>query len=311
MGLFIVRHEHDPAHCPAGDPASCATMLNHLSRREGAPTGGRHPGRGSGQRRPHALHDRGVPDEVGLRVSASRSRWRDASRFTRRRRAAVVTSGGCTMRRRSLDGSVQTSIPRTACQRAIEAGLVVHRAQPLNGETPIPALIGGVVMPSARFYVRNHFQIPMLDATTWRLRGGRADRPSDGVEPARSAAMPRRPGRHAGVRRNGRFLLDPPAPASSGASAREHRRVDRCPPHRGARSGRVRLRPGKSCSAAPTWVTVRRTTRRDRLRAQPQHRRSQGRGGPARLRDERRDDPRFSTAIPVRLVGPTGTASRR
>jgi DMSO/TMAO reductase YedYZ molybdopterin-dependent catalytic subunit len=33
-------------------------------------------------------------------------------------------------------------------------------------------LIGGVVMPNAHFYVRNHFQIPMLDASTWRLRVG-------------------------------------------------------------------------------------------------------------------------------------------
>jgi len=37
--------------------------------------------------------------------------------------------------------------PEEACQRAIEAGLVVHRAHPLNCETSIPALIGGVVMP--------------------------------------------------------------------------------------------------------------------------------------------------------------------
>jgi hypothetical protein len=41
--------------------------------------------------------------------------------------------------------------PEEACQRAIEAGLVVHCAHPLNGETSIPALIGGVVMPSAQY----------------------------------------------------------------------------------------------------------------------------------------------------------------
>jgi hypothetical protein len=50
--------------------------------------------------------------------------------------------------------------PEEACQQAIEAGLVVHRAHPLNGETSIPALLGGVVVPNAHFYVRNHFQIP-------------------------------------------------------------------------------------------------------------------------------------------------------
>jgi DMSO/TMAO reductase YedYZ molybdopterin-dependent catalytic subunit len=49
------------------------------------------------------------------------------------------------------------------------AGLVVHRARPLNCETSIPALIGGVVMPNARFYVRNHFETPRLDPVSWRL----------------------------------------------------------------------------------------------------------------------------------------------
>jgi len=47
--------------------------------------------------------------------------------------------------------------------------MVVHRAHPLNCETSIPALIGGVVMPNARFYVRNHFQVPRLDPSSWRL----------------------------------------------------------------------------------------------------------------------------------------------
>jgi DMSO/TMAO reductase YedYZ molybdopterin-dependent catalytic subunit len=55
---------------------------------------------------------------------------------------------------------------------------VVHRAHPLNGETSIPALIGGVVMPNARFYVRNHFQIPKFDLVNWRLSvGGMVERP--------------------------------------------------------------------------------------------------------------------------------------
>jgi hypothetical protein len=47
--------------------------------------------------------------------------------------------------------------PEEACQQAIDGGLVVHRAHPLNGETSIPALIGGGVMPNPSFYVRNHF----------------------------------------------------------------------------------------------------------------------------------------------------------
>ena len=57
-------------------------------------------------------------------------------------------------------------------------GLVVHRTRPLNCETPVPALIGGVVMPNARFYVRNHFETPRLDPASWRLEvSGLVDRP--------------------------------------------------------------------------------------------------------------------------------------
>ncbi|HEX6475744.1 MAG TPA: molybdopterin-dependent oxidoreductase [Acidimicrobiales bacterium] len=59
-----------------------------------------------------------------------------------------------------------------------DAGLVVHSTAPLNCETSIPALIGGVVMPNSRFYVRNHFATPALDAATWQLEvGGLVERP--------------------------------------------------------------------------------------------------------------------------------------
>lgn len=61
---------------------------------------------------------------------------------------------------------------------ATDDGLVVHRSEPLNCETSIAALIGGVVVPNARFYVRNHFPTPTLDLTTWRLDvTGLVDRP--------------------------------------------------------------------------------------------------------------------------------------
>jgi DMSO/TMAO reductase YedYZ molybdopterin-dependent catalytic subunit/rhodanese-related sulfurtransferase/glyoxylase-like metal-dependent hydrolase (beta-lactamase superfamily II) len=58
------------------------------------------------------------------------------------------------------------------------SGLVVHRTRPLNCETSLPALIGGVVMPNSRFYVRNHFDTPILDVVSWRLAlGGLVERP--------------------------------------------------------------------------------------------------------------------------------------
>ena len=83
---------------------------------------------------------------------------------------AVNLSGGMTAW--GLAGlPVVTPAPDTA-------GLVVHRAHPLNCETSIPALIGGVVMPNARFYVRNHFETPRLDPLSWRLEvNGLVERP--------------------------------------------------------------------------------------------------------------------------------------
>jgi hypothetical protein len=32
MPLFIVRHQHDPNHCPAADPYNGANLLNYVSR---------------------------------------------------------------------------------------------------------------------------------------------------------------------------------------------------------------------------------------------------------------------------------------
>ena len=102
--------------------------------------------------------------------------------------AAVVARGGCATSPPAIDDTVPALDPEEACQRAIDAGLVVHRAHPLNCETSIPALVGGVVMPNAHFYVRNHFQIPTFAEQTWRpkigglverlaARAGRTDEP--------------------------------------------------------------------------------------------------------------------------------------
>lgn len=79
------------------------------------------------------------------------------------------------VRHRQLGREIE---PMEACRQAIEHGLVVQRAHPLNCETPIPALVGGVIMPSARFYIRNHFHIPVLDPAEFRLAvAGRVERP--------------------------------------------------------------------------------------------------------------------------------------
>jgi DMSO/TMAO reductase YedYZ molybdopterin-dependent catalytic subunit len=60
-----------------------------------------------------------------------------------------------------------------------DPGLVVLREEPLNCETSLAALIGGVVTPSARFYVRNHFTTPVLDPELYELTvTGMVERPS-------------------------------------------------------------------------------------------------------------------------------------
>jgi DMSO/TMAO reductase YedYZ molybdopterin-dependent catalytic subunit len=61
-----------------------------------------------------------------------------------------------------------TANPEPERQLAAQAGLVVHGADPLNCETP-PSALGGEVTPTARFYRRNHFPVPVLDGAKWRL----------------------------------------------------------------------------------------------------------------------------------------------
>jgi DMSO/TMAO reductase YedYZ molybdopterin-dependent catalytic subunit len=57
-------------------------------------------------------------------------------------------------------------------------GMIVHRERPLNGETPISELSRSIVTPNASFYVRNHFDVPTLDPSSWRLEiGGLVERP--------------------------------------------------------------------------------------------------------------------------------------
>jgi DMSO/TMAO reductase YedYZ molybdopterin-dependent catalytic subunit len=54
-------------------------------------------------------------------------------------------------------------------QKAVDAGLLINRTDPLNGETPVPAFTGTTVVPTELFYLRNHFGFPRLDAEDFRL----------------------------------------------------------------------------------------------------------------------------------------------
>ena len=46
--------------------------------------------------------------------------------------------------------------------------LVVLSTAPLNAETPLAAQVG-IITPTARFYVRNHFRGPRIDVDSWSL----------------------------------------------------------------------------------------------------------------------------------------------
>lgn len=71
----------------------------------------------------------------------------------------------------SAGAPAATAHPEQERQLAAQAGLSVRSTEPLNCETPAH-LLGEDVTPSARFFRRNHFPIPVLDPDAWRLRIG-------------------------------------------------------------------------------------------------------------------------------------------
>jgi DMSO/TMAO reductase YedYZ molybdopterin-dependent catalytic subunit len=178
MPLFVVRHQHAADRCPAQDPYMGAMLLNHLSRPNVRQHGVQIQGEAvvQGEHTLYLIVEAG--DEAGLRAFMQPFQMAGSlDIYPASTCARVVASGGCGAAL-PASPSVPALDPEEACQDAIDAGLVVHRAHPLNCETSIPALVGGVVMPNARFYVRNHFQIPDLEAGAFRLAvGGLVERP--------------------------------------------------------------------------------------------------------------------------------------
>ena len=178
MALFVVRHQHAAERCPAQDPYLGAMLLNHLSR----PNVRRHGVKIQGEaivQGEHTLYFIAEADDES-RLRALMQPFQLAGSvdiYPASTCARVVASGGCgAPLPQTGPGSVLD--PEDACQQAIDAGLVVHRAHPLNCETSIPALLGGVVMPNARFYLRNHFPMPDLEPAAFRLAvGGLVERP--------------------------------------------------------------------------------------------------------------------------------------
>ncbi len=176
MALFVVRHQHAAERCPAQDPYVGAMLLNHLSRPNVRQHGVEIQGEAvvQGEHTLYLIVE--ASDEGGVRRFMQPFELAGSlDIYPASTCARVVASGGCGAALPTSD-RVPALDPEEACQQAIEAGLIVHRAHPLNCETSIPGLLGGVVMPNARFYVRNHFQIPVLDASTFRLARDRSRR---------------------------------------------------------------------------------------------------------------------------------------
>jgi len=177
MPLFIVRHQHAADGCPAQDPFMGASLLNHLSRPNVRKFGLEIQGEAvvQGEHTMYLIVE--AVDENRLRefmrpfqMAGSLDIY-PASTCVR-----AVASGGCAAPTPAA-AHVPTLDPEEACQHAIDAGMVMHRAHPLNCETSLAALVGGVVMPNARFYMRNNFRMPDLDAEAFRLTiGGLVER---------------------------------------------------------------------------------------------------------------------------------------
>jgi DMSO/TMAO reductase YedYZ molybdopterin-dependent catalytic subunit/rhodanese-related sulfurtransferase/glyoxylase-like metal-dependent hydrolase (beta-lactamase superfamily II) len=92
--------------------------------------------------------------------------------------AVNLTGGMCAWAAAGLPIVSPEADTTPGLRETVGEGMLVHREEPLNFETSIPALIGGVVMPNSHFYVRNHFAAPAADAEAWRLQiGGLVEHP--------------------------------------------------------------------------------------------------------------------------------------
>jgi DMSO/TMAO reductase YedYZ molybdopterin-dependent catalytic subunit len=280
MSVFVVHHQHPADRCPAADFTAGAGLLNHLSR----PSAARHGVRIRGEAvlaahtlvmiaeadREDALHAFLRPLEAAGTLAVDR-----ASTCAR-----VVAAGGCASALPAVGQEARALNPEEACLAAIDAGLVVRRAHPLNCETPLIALTGDLVMPNARFYVRNHFAVPDLEPASWRLHlGGLVDRPLS-FSLAQLRAMPSASAvvtlECAG---NGRAGLKPPAPGEQW---------------------------GNGAVSTAEWTGVPLTEVLDRAGVQATAREVRFRGADRGQVDGHSGHVHFERSLPVNLLGQAG-----
>src|SRR6516225_6566121 len=140
MARFVVRHAHPPERCPAQDTSNGSMLLNHLSRGNVARFGVRIHGEAV-VRGEHTLYlIAEASDESQLRkFLVPFEEAGSVNIFPASTCAGVAASGSCGAAVPISDITPALD-PADACQDAIESGLLIRRAHPLNCETSIPAL---------------------------------------------------------------------------------------------------------------------------------------------------------------------------
>ena len=132
MPLFVVRHSHQGERCPAQDPYMGAMLLNHLSR----PNVRRHGVEILGEAVVQGEHTMFLiaeaTDETRLREFLQPFQMAGSiDVYPASTCARVVASGGCGAPLPAAETAPALD-PEEICQHAIDAGLLVHRAHPLN-----------------------------------------------------------------------------------------------------------------------------------------------------------------------------------
>jgi hypothetical protein len=146
MSVFVVRHQHRAGRCPAADFTAGAGLLNHLS----GPGATRHGVRIRGEAVLAAHTLLVIAEADGEDVLRAFLRPFEAAGTVQVEPASTcaqaVAVGGCGSAL-PVGREVRAVDPEQACTAVLAAGLVVRRAYPLDCETPLPAVTGGVVMP--------------------------------------------------------------------------------------------------------------------------------------------------------------------
>lgn len=140
--------------------------------------------------------------------------------------------------------------------------MILQRAQPLNAETSLSELRGNMLTPNTSFYVRNHFEPPMLEPSSWRLTvGGLVERSMSLTLPEIQAMRVQTLTATLECAGNGRALLKPPVPGEpwglgavstaewTGAPLIDV--LDRATPRSGAREARFRGADGGPIEGHP------------------------------------------------------------